>query len=72
MPAAIAEPPTDEQPALGGAGQAPLPEANAQFIELAAAVRLHERIATDRSVPKRPADHRLYRLLTELERDDLI
>lgn len=35
---------------------------------LARAVREHERTAAGGAVPKRPADHALYRRLTEIER----
>ena len=35
---------------------------------LAAAVREHESKAGDRAVPKRPADHELYRRLEAIER----
>jgi hypothetical protein len=35
---------------------------------LAHAVREHERTAAGGAVPKRPADHALYRRLTEIER----
>jgi hypothetical protein len=35
---------------------------------LAQAVREHERTAAGGAVPKRPADHALYRRLTEIER----
>ena len=35
--------------------------------ELADAVREHEEITTRRTVPKRPADHELYRRLAEIE-----
>jgi len=41
---------------------------SAQFIQLASAVRRHEAVATHPAVPKRPADHELYRVLDELER----
>jgi hypothetical protein len=47
----------------------PLPEPAERFAELAAAVRRHESGVAHRAVPKRPADHALYRMLTELERD---
>jgi hypothetical protein len=70
---ALAEPPTEEQPTL----PLPLPaqapavsaEADALFTDLTAAVRRHQAVAGHRAVPKRPADHALYRLLDELEKD---
>lgn len=63
----VAEPPTDELRALGAPG-APPAERSLRFVELAAAVRRHERAAGSAAVPKRPADHDLYRLLSALER----
>ncbi|HXV52487.1 MAG TPA: hypothetical protein VD765_04605 [Solirubrobacterales bacterium] len=62
----VAEPPTDELRALGA--PAPPAERGVRFVELAAAVRRHERAAGSAAVPKRPADHDLYRLLSALER----
>ena len=38
------------------------------LVRLAAAVREHQAVAGDRSVPKRPADHELYRRLDAIER----
>lgn len=68
MSPALAQPPTEEQPALGGGLASP--EANAPFVELAAAIRNHESAAGHAAVPKRPADHELYRTLTTLEQFD--
>ena len=52
MSPTTAEPPTDELPALIAPAQAPLPEATAQFIELAVAIRRHEDVASHPAVPR--------------------
>ncbi len=65
MSPALAQPPTEEQPAIGRGPASP--EANAPFVALAAAIRRHEQAAGHPAVPKRPADHELYRTLTTLE-----
>jgi hypothetical protein len=70
MTPALAEPPTEEQPALSAPDALPPAQTAERFADLAAAVRQHESRAGHRAVPKRPADHALYRLLTELERSD--
>jgi hypothetical protein len=62
----LAEPPTEELFALGAPNASHDPEA--PFVELADAVRRHERAAGSAAIPKRPADHHLYRLLNALER----
>ena len=63
---ALPEPPTEELHLPEAAGP-PIPE---RFFDLAAAVRRHELTATGGAMPKRPADHDLYRLLNTLERLD--
>lgn len=65
MSAALAEPPTEEQPIEPAAA---VPEALAQFNELAAAIRRHQAVAGHPAIPRRPLDHALYRMLDELER----
>jgi hypothetical protein len=63
-----AEPPTDEQPVAWFADGEPVTlDLASRFRLLARAVREHERASAHRAVPKRPRDHRLYRMLTELE-----
>jgi hypothetical protein len=69
MTPAVLEPPTEEQPAL-----APLParteaEDEVRFGELAASVRRHRALTDHPAVPRRPADHALYRALSDLETD---
>lgn len=49
-------------------GAVPEQRAARGLAELSDAVREHERTAADGAVPKRPADHALYRRLTEIER----
>jgi hypothetical protein len=44
-----------------------VPEALGRFVDLMEAVRDHESAASNRAVPKRPGDHRLYRRLDEIE-----
>ena len=53
-------------PGWPGAGRGE-PAAASELRELADAVREHEEITTRRTVPKRPADHELYRRLAEIE-----
>jgi hypothetical protein len=53
-------------PGWPGGRDAAEPSAS-ELSELAEAVREHERITTRGTVPKRPADHQLYRRLTEIE-----
>lgn len=65
MNAALAEPPTEEQPVAPAAA---IPKALAQFDELAAAIRRHQVVAGHPAIPRRPLDHALYRMLEELER----
>ena len=63
-----AEPPTDEHPVAWFVDAAPPTlDAEGRFQALARAVREHENTSGHRAVPKTPRDHRLYRLLTELE-----
>jgi hypothetical protein len=69
MSPAVAEPPTDELRALPPAVAPTASTPDADLIELVAAVRRHQVAAGHRAVPKRPADHALYRLLNELERN---
>ncbi|HYU61377.1 MAG TPA: hypothetical protein VEK39_11500 [Solirubrobacterales bacterium] len=49
----------------GGRGNDP--RAQRDLADLADAIRDHERTATQRTVPKRPADHALYRRLADVE-----
>ena len=63
-----AEPSTDEHPVAWFAdGEPATLDTASRFQLLARAVRRHEQESGHRAVPKRPRDHRLYRLLTELE-----
>ena len=48
-------------------GSAADSHAISELSELADAVREHERTTARRTVPKRPADHQLYRRLAEIE-----
>jgi hypothetical protein len=63
MSASVAEPPTEEHEL----SLSPPPETAIRFARLADAVRRHRAIADHPAVPKRPADHALYRSLDELE-----
>ena len=51
----------------GEAAESPPPSELTELSELADAVRDHERTTTRMTVPKRPADHQLYRRLAEIE-----
>ena len=53
-------------PGWPGAANAEPPAAS-ELSELADAVREHEEVTTRRTVPKRPADHELYRRLADIE-----
>jgi hypothetical protein len=44
-----------------------VPESVGRLVDLVEAVRRHEDAASNRAVPKRPSDHRLYRRLDEIE-----
>jgi hypothetical protein len=66
MPAAVSEPPTEEQQLP--ADRSPSGDGGLEFAMLAEAIRRH-RAATDHpSEPRRPADHALYRALDQLDR----
>jgi len=56
--------PTLPQPPGGGEAA---PHATGDLAHLVEAVREHQEIASRSAVPKRPADHRLYRCLAEVE-----
>jgi hypothetical protein len=68
-----ATPPTQELPAApqrpAGAKPPPGPDVATQrrYRALAAAICRHEQVSSHPSVPKRPADHALYRDLAALE-----
>jgi hypothetical protein len=62
----IAETPTEELPALAP----PSPRLVGDHLSRRAAeIWLHRRVADHPAVPKRPADHSLYRQLERLERE---
>jgi hypothetical protein len=48
-------------------GEVAAPRAPGELAHLVEAVREHEQIASRSTVPKRPADHTLYRRLAEIE-----
>jgi hypothetical protein len=60
-------PPTQELPVELAEAPSGLSRARRRYGALAAAVRSHERSSSHPAVPKRPADHALYVVLSEIE-----
>jgi hypothetical protein len=64
----LLEPPTEEMPLW--LPEARLIETHRKLAELEEAIRAHEATSSSPAVPKRPADHVLYRRLREKGSDE--